>query len=63
MREGTTRGSMLQRLATARRCISHKYNTMKRWLLALVIVAAFISYPLLLLAGLLWAMARIVGMV
>jgi hypothetical protein len=57
MREGTTRGSMLQR-----RCISHKYNTMKRWLLALVIVAAFISYPLLLLAGLLWTMARIVGM-
>jgi hypothetical protein len=52
MLEGATWSNML-----------HKYNSMKRWMLALVIVAAFISYPLLLLGGLLWAMARIVGMV
>jgi hypothetical protein len=51
MPEGATWSSML-----------HKYNTMKRWLLALVIVAACMAYPLLLLAGLLWTMARIVGM-
>jgi hypothetical protein len=52
MRKGATWSNVL-----------HKYNSMKRWMLALVIVAAFISYPLLLLAALLWGMLKVLAIV
>jgi hypothetical protein len=40
-----------------------KYNSMKRWLLAVFIVSAFISYPVVITSALLWCMLRVVGMV
>jgi hypothetical protein len=52
MRKGSTWSNML-----------HKYNSMKRWLLALVIVAACIAYPVVITSALLWCMLRGVGMV
>jgi hypothetical protein len=52
MRKGLTWNTVLR-----------KYHSMKLWLLAAIIVAACMAYPLALLGGLLWAMARIAGMV
>jgi hypothetical protein len=43
--------------------VLHKYNSMKRWLLALVIVAACVAYPLALLSALLWCMLRVLAFV
>jgi hypothetical protein len=41
----------------------HKYNSMKRWMLALVIVAACVAYPLALLSALLWCMLKVLAIV
>jgi hypothetical protein len=41
----------------------HKYNTIKRWIIAAFIVALAVAYPVGLLIALIWCMLRVLGFV